>query len=148
MYRYFDSLPHPSRLQALGIVVAQQENKRLGSRRYPDGRFIIRRGDRAGIDLDIAVPGYEDGRKSSESGCRSLPEAGAVIPQEKSSAILPFKPGNPSRTSRRTSLLPCLIRVLAFSGGPGLFRDRRYGLLDGSPASRGTLTGQISPFWH
>jgi hypothetical protein len=60
------------------MVVAKPKTKSLRSQRYPDGRFI--RGDRAEINLDIAVRGYEDSRKSSESGFRAMPEAEAVIP--------------------------------------------------------------------
>ena len=59
-------------------MVAKQRNKTFGSQRYPDGRFI--RGDRAGINLDIAVRGYEDDRKFSESGYRAVPETEAFIP--------------------------------------------------------------------
>ena len=77
MHRYFDSLPHQSCPQELGMVVAKGENKSL-SPGYPDGRFI--RGDRAEINVDIAVRGYEDRRNSSESGFRVVPETEAIIP--------------------------------------------------------------------
>ena len=77
MYHYFKSLLDPSSLRELGMTVAKQKNKSR-SRRYPDGRFI--RGDRAEIDVDIAVRGYEDGRKSSESGPGAVPRTEAFIP--------------------------------------------------------------------
>jgi hypothetical protein len=77
MYRYFDSLPHQSCPQEHGMVVAKQEIKSL-SPGYPDGRFI--KGDRAEINVDIAVRGYEDRRNSSESGFSAVPETEAIIP--------------------------------------------------------------------
>jgi hypothetical protein len=78
MYRYFDSLPHPSCPEELGMVVAKQKSKSLRSQGYPDGRFI--RGDRAEIHWDITVRRYEDSRKSSGSGFGAVPETEAVIP--------------------------------------------------------------------
>jgi hypothetical protein len=75
MYRYFGSLPHRFCPREPGIVVAENRNE---SQRYPDGRSIG--GYRAEIRLDIAVRGYEDSRKYSETGLAAAPETEAVIP--------------------------------------------------------------------
>jgi hypothetical protein len=73
----FRFLASPFLLQEPGTAVAK---KSMSERNqwYPDGRST--RGDCAEIRLDIAVLGYEDVSKSSETGFGIVPETETVIP--------------------------------------------------------------------